>query len=286
MKRNTLILSAFSIATLAFYSFTTQSAKMENLEKSNLFSSTPPAGKTGAPNENNCTQCHMGTPNPGTGVLSLTFSGANDEYVPGSTYTMDVSLTGAGAKNGFEIVALRNSDDAQVGSWSLTNSTNTQIQNASGRSYVSHTTAGNSSTSWNFDWEAPASNEGDVTFYLASLISNNDGSTNGDNVYLTELVVSGTSGVGINEAVVDMDNSLNLIQSGENLNLSMQLAEAGELEVVLTDLSGKQVYNKSYGSQIQGEMVFNPINTNGLSNGLYVLSIRLNENLVTRKIKL
>ena len=46
-----------------------------------------------APNFNNCTSCHNGTQNSVDG--SVFFTGLPNRYVPGETYTIGVTVTGA-----------------------------------------------------------------------------------------------------------------------------------------------------------------------------------------------
>ena len=44
-----------------------------------LYTNGSPTGKTGAPGENNCTQCHSGSVNDGSLFSNLSFSGVNGE---------------------------------------------------------------------------------------------------------------------------------------------------------------------------------------------------------------
>ena len=56
------------------------------------------------------------------------------------------------------------------------------------RKYITYTFAGTDTVSpgigkWTFDWTAPETNEGSVTFYIASIAANNDGTDDGDYCY-------------------------------------------------------------------------------------------------------
>ena len=41
-----------------------------------------------------------------SGVSTISFSGTNNEYVPGTTYDLNLSLNNGSSKNGFQLVFL------------------------------------------------------------------------------------------------------------------------------------------------------------------------------------
>ena len=71
---------------------------------------------------------------------------------------------------------------------------NTQIKTAtiSGgqRKYATHKSSSNTSATqtWNWTWEAPATEQGAITFYVATNKANNNGNDNGDIIYLSQHV--------------------------------------------------------------------------------------------------
>jgi PKD repeat protein len=155
-------------------------------------SSSPPSGKTGAPGENKCIQCHTGT--AGTGTTSMVFGNNETQYVPGQVYTITTNVTDATkSRFGFQITALAGGVGPTVGTFALTNTTNTSTQNAtiSGnvRRYVSHRSA-NSNQNWSFQWTAPATDIGPITFFLVGLAANNNNSDSGDKVYSTSFTIT------------------------------------------------------------------------------------------------
>lgn len=157
------------------------------------FSSGPPAGYTGAPNEEPeaCAECHVPA-DAGTGQLSIN---APQTYVPGQTYQVTVTQTNTDPTRlrwGFELTALDTSDEKAGDLQSIDGFT--QILNNQGpglaRQYIEHTSAGTfqgqqNGASWTFDWTAPATDIGFITFYAAGNQANNDGNTSGDYVYKT-----------------------------------------------------------------------------------------------------
>src|SRR5262245_39446766 len=157
------------------------------------YSSGPPAGYTGAPNEvpEACAECHV-PPDAGTGKISIT---APQTYVPGQTYPITVTHTNADPTRlrwGFELTVLDTSDEK---AGNLQNPDGlTQVLNNQGpggaRQYIEHTSVGTfvgqqNGASWTFNWTAPATDIGPVTFYAAGNQANNDGNTSGDYIYKT-----------------------------------------------------------------------------------------------------
>ena len=84
-------------------------------------------------------------------------------------------------------------DAANAKAGSFTAGTDSEIQTSSEKEYINHSSA--SVSSWTFDWTAPATDVGDVTFYLASNKANGDNSTSGDDIYLSELLISAASSI-------------------------------------------------------------------------------------------
>jgi FG-GAP-like repeat len=156
--------------------------------KTLAFSSGPPAAESGAPNETTCAVCHDsgGTP---TGQFSVT---APANYNPGQTYTIIVRHTSSDNTRmrwGFQLTTLTTAGDAFVGTLTP-GSELTQVISSSGngRSYIEHTLAGSFGGStggaqWTFSWTAPSSNVGPIRFYAAGNQANNDGTTEGDQIY-------------------------------------------------------------------------------------------------------
>lgn len=121
-----------------------------------------PAGYTGSPGDGqNCTACHGGTATTSTGWITSTIPPTG--YVPGQTYqiTATNNLTGSG-KYGFE-VSPQNVSGALLGT--LAAGSGSQLV-GSGK-YITHTNANITNNTWTFNWTAPASGTGQVTFYGA-----------------------------------------------------------------------------------------------------------------------
>ena len=149
-------------------------------------SNIPPKSKTGAPSEGNCGSCHSGNINTGPGDATFSLDGYS--YIPDSTYNITVEVTdGSKTRFGFQITALDGNNDG-VGSLLVTNTTTTSAQTNLTRQYINQKTS-NSNGTWLFNWTAPDSNIGPVSFYLCGNATNNNSATSGDNVYTRVFVV-------------------------------------------------------------------------------------------------
>ena len=145
-------------------------------------STGPPLARTGAPDEQNCTQCHVGTAVNGGGG-EVTIEGPLG-YEPGETYDLEVRITDSSAVRwGFELTVLDAASDAAVGTLAATAS-GTATAESGGRQYLRQTSAGSASETfaWLFEWTAPNEDAGDVIFYAAGNAANGFGVL-GDHIY-------------------------------------------------------------------------------------------------------
>ncbi len=147
-----------------------------------------PAAHTGAPGELTCAMsaCHTSfAVNSGSG--KLTFEGLPDGgYTLYQEYDFTVTLTqGQSQRYGFQLTAL-NDNGEQAGTLSVVANSQTQLQAATTnnpRQYLTQLKNGNGFYTWTVHWKAPGGGVGNVTFYLAGLIGNNNGKADGDYVY-------------------------------------------------------------------------------------------------------
>ncbi|MBD3165288.1 T9SS type A sorting domain-containing protein [bacterium] len=155
------------------------------------FSGGPPAGRAGdPPNNSNCTACHSSFPvNTGDGSLDIT---EIMEYTPGQSYDMTVTLEDAGQSRwGFQLIAKDGSNNP-AGTLVVTDATNTQLSSG----YLQHTSSGtqngtqNGPVTWDFEWTAPMSGTGDVTFYVAGNAADGNFTTTGDYIYTIDMAMT------------------------------------------------------------------------------------------------
>jgi hypothetical protein len=165
--------------------------KMKNYIIASIFlsflfanSNGPNAGYAhNAPNFNNCTSCHQGTPNTGDG--SVVFTGLPEHYTPGETYEIGVSVDGTGG-NGYGFQATVQSGNSAVGTLSLNNNSNQVEINGDYIQHSAATTSGN----WVFNWIAPSTDVGEVVFSASGLAADYPSSNSGDDVYTVSATIS------------------------------------------------------------------------------------------------
>lgn len=145
-------------------------------------SGNPPNGRTGAPGESTCGGCHSGASYQG----NLSIAGVPATITPNTTYTVTLSNTatvGSPVTGGFQLVVL-DEDDNNIGDL-VDISSDVRTTTAGGREYAEQDGDKNYSGSvvdWTFEWTSPASaaQNGDITFYYVTVMTNNNGSTSGD----------------------------------------------------------------------------------------------------------
>lgn len=149
-------------------------------------STNPPNGKTGAPGESFCTECH--TPSATSLDGSITVDGFPAVIEPNQTYQLTVTnsnTAGNGVKAGFQMTVL-GPLNTKAGEMKNPSASST-VMSSLGRQYFEHNPAPNypvsRQVSWTVDWTAPDLAAGSVvTWYAAGNIANGNFSDTGDKV--------------------------------------------------------------------------------------------------------
>jgi len=245
----------------------------------------PQAGKTGAPNEGTCAAsgCHTNS-SGGSGNVAIVYSGGTT-YKADSTYAITVTVTDATATRfGFELTAL-NASNAKAGTLAITNTATQSMPTAggvTGRQYIAHHNASTSNT-WTFNWTAPSSDVGDVTFYYAGNGGNHNGSATGDHVYLGSTAINFEAVINGIKPMGSMSSFVLQNPTSDMFNLSYALAHDAAVSLDVFDATGKLVANLAQGNSSAGEHHLNQP-TNGLAAGMYVLRINVNGATQSQKI--
>lgn len=225
-----------------------------------------PGGRSGSPGDSNinCTACHTGTPQQVSGWISADIP--TEGYLPGQAYTVTLTATDASAlRFGFELTA-ENSDGDKIGTFTITNETETQLVNSNNA--VTHTNQGftpsDNSKSWSFEWTAPEDPEASIFFYAAVNAADGNGNTAGDLIYLTHEEYN------VNTTSVDLNagNKFNIYPNPSQNNINISLSEI--------DLNTEiKVYNSS-GQLIlvtKAESLVTNIDVSAFSKGVYYVRI-------------
>ncbi len=167
------------------------------------FSTDPPNGRTGAPNEPTCAVCH--TPQSQTLKGSVTVEGFPASITPDETYTLTVvnrDSTGAAVRGGFQMTIL-GPLNTKAGELSGA-SASAIIQTSAGRQYFEHHPAlaypDSNVVRWSVQWKASnLSTAGPTTCYVAGNVANGNFQSSGDKTIVSK--VSGNVVIAANHEI-------------------------------------------------------------------------------------
>jgi hypothetical protein len=255
------------------------------------------AGNTGSPGEATCgaSGCHTSfTVNSGPGSIYLTSNMNNWEYVPGQTYTVNAVVKYTGRSLfGIGLEALT-STNTNAGTIVVTNSAKTQIKAASisgvSRNNLVHQLNGGTtsdSSVFTFNWIAPSTNIGNITFYFAGVCANANTTSSGDYVYNSSKIVTPAGSVGVPE-ISKNSNLLTVINlPGSNLlHLSFDAQQTGIAVAELYDIKGSIIASQDFGKQQDGTVDLNMDIVNVQKTGLYIVKVIQGSQQFSKKIAL
>lgn len=251
-----------------------------------------PVAKTGAPGESalSCTQCHAGSINNGDNQNILEVSDGVStvtEYIPGQTYTVSLSLAAGNVKEGFQATVLDIATNTMAGSFPGTGLVGAKIISSGSRDYATHilssTNEGN--ISWDWDWIAPATDVGPVKFYVASNKANGNGSTNGDQIFLSQHSFNST--VGLNENVeIDPNFNVYFDSSFGTLNLDFSSLVKENVFVKITGLNGNTILTKQLGLSEIGQNNYKVELEKEISKGIYIVQLFIGNKGMNKKVRI
>jgi Calx-beta domain len=202
------------------------------------YSAGPPAGYTRAPGEEPeaCAECHVPEGGTGSGQISINVPST---YVPGQTYQIAVTSTNPDTSRrrwGFELTALDAADE-RAGNLQSINALTQVITGGPGgaRQYIEHSASGTfpgqtGGAQWVFNWTAPPTNVGPVTFYAAGNHANNDSNTSGDLIYFT---VNQSQPAAPTPPVLSFSNATYSVNESQDF-LSITVNRSGDTSVPVT----------------------------------------------------
>lgn len=262
---------------LTFGMFSFRISDLSGFQAAPLNANGPSGGQSGAPGEQNCTSCHNGATQDGSNENQLIIT--NDlgtgitQYTPGATYTVNLSMASNPAKKGFQVTAL-NAANTMAGMFVA--GANTQLKTATitggQRKYATQKNTSNTSTTqtWNWTWQAPATEQGAVTFYVATNKANNNGNNNGDVIYLSQHVFTNDD-ASIDELTVENNFSVGYALDKEEIVIAFSTLSIAPTSLNLVDLQGKSVWTKKLDTSTVGENKQFVSVPKHLPNGMYVV---------------
>lgn len=248
------------------------------------------SGKAGSPSESTCVQCHSDNPiNSQGGSVTISSNMSNWQYQPGQTYSMTVTISETGKTVfGLCFESLKNSDNTNAGTFAITHATESQTMTASnGRACVTHKLDGGFVTTpgtkaFAFNWTAPATNVGNLTFYVATIAGDHDGSEAGDNVYTTTHVVTPVS--------VDMDEYAATLQFNvapnpvnDVLNIFVDNVNARTVSADLYSITGAKV-STLFSDAVSGASIEKHISVSSFSAGIYFVKIYAGNKSIMKRL--
>lgn len=235
------------------------------------FSSNPPDGKTGAPGDGLCIECHSPSNPPINGEISV--EGFPASISPGESYLLTVvnrNTVGSAVKGGFQMTIL-GPNNTKAGDLSSASSSSV-ITTANGRQYFEHNPAQTYPDSnvlkWTVEWTAPMMDPGSViTWYAAGNIANGNFDNTGDRIVSASgngsIILSGIDDVTTADPVVFPNPGTD------------------QLNIVLADGSrpnGTAHFYSLSGSRMTTSSVDNGlISSFDIPSGVYVVQIITNE---------
>ncbi len=247
-----------------------------------ILNKTGIVGFSSAPGADNCTNCHLGKINTGTGSITINAPGLTDwKYNLGKTYAISVTVAQTGVNLfGFELEALTDAG-TNAGILASTNTSETYVDSADlagpMRTGITHQLNGGKSSNthtFTFNWTAPLTNIGAVTFYAAGNAANGNNLATGDFIYTKKQVVMPAS-VGITKQ--DADIALQLFPNPVEDKLNIRTNTTGKMLVNIMDINGKLLIKK----QTVNSSV--PIDLSTLSSGIYFAAVETGSGTAVRK---
>lgn len=197
-----------------------------------------PEGGTGAPGEETCEICHNSFPlNSGVGQVSIA---APETYQPGQTYQITVTSSSSDPNVkiwGFLLTTL-NGENQPAGNL-VSTSTNTLFETGVGsfpnRQYIRFANGFPDvigTVSWVFDWTAPATADGPITFYSSFIDGNFDGTDLGDYIYTSTATSQAPAATPPPPPPPPVPVILNAAVDGKNLDLMVQNCDSSSVIIV------------------------------------------------------
>lgn len=273
------------VAVLVLTAFTSKNV----FESAHVYQMSPknsggaPAGRSGAPGEQNCTACHTGNVNNGSSEnILVVLNGVTpvSAYEPGQQYNVNLLMTSNPTKKGFQSTAL-DATNAMAGMFTG-QAGNTSI-NGTTKKYANHTSTSNTSVaapSWTWTWTAPAAGTGDVTFYVASNKANGNGNDNGDLIYLSQHVIS-EQGASVEEALSGIG-----ISSFNSDSFSILNSSALKIDQIVVYNSAGMTFLNLEKDKIDFDQQNSFVHNKSFTKGIYFVQIRFGKKSTTQKVYL
>lgn len=243
---------------------------------------------TGSPHDvitcSNGIGCHGGTAT----VLSdiITSNVPVTGYIAGITYTITVTVTDpAKIEFGFQISPQDNAGNL-LGTIIKTDPARTHFAD-SAHKYLTHTTAGTAAPGhtdvWQFNWTAPGTGTGCVTFYGAFNFANSNNMATGDIIHKSTLTIC-ENGTGIHDPVVVTSFNAYPNPWSNYFDLTYYLQKTENVEINLLDTRGSLIVQLLNDEQSGGAQNFSMNLDQDISAGIYLLQLKAGKEMIVKKM--
>ncbi|MDW3649553.1 MAG: choice-of-anchor V domain-containing protein [Bacteroidia bacterium] len=259
------------------------------------FSDGPPASRTAAPGELNCSNgyCHNSfSLNSGPGMASLSGDIFENGFRAGQTYTITAKVKQDGQQRfGFMVMAYDSLGQISGGSVSLAEPDRTQLtENQAGdRIYVSHDPANitSDSSEWTFNWTAPntESTPEEISFYAAFVAANNNNNSAGDYVYAirADAGLDSSWATPIAHELSNQDVKISFDHVSGRIQVESQQSSGKMTRIEVVSLNGQLSYkNEAY---LLPYIPYN-VHTKAWAGGIYILKIQQADKFRAEKFRL
>ena len=231
-----------------------------------------------------CNICHGGADAApdlaNEGGLTFAFSGTNDEYSSGITYTLDLTIDQSDTRHGYEIIALDSLLNG-VGSFTTTTGTSgtgsyTVDGSAVTYPYSKHD-QGFSSATFNTGWTAPTNYEGTVTFYAIAVSANGNSMATGDMVHFDKFSIE-HSGNNVSLEELDAEDYFTIFSNNGAIEIQSDI-DLNNATVNIYDVLGRV----SVSETVSGSQLTIPVSA---QNSIVFVNIQNEGKTYTTKMKL
>lgn len=272
-KKITLALSVLLMAGMVYDA---------NYQMAHTNPNLAPAGHTGSPGDGGltCAQsgCHTGGPAHTNQTVTLTGI-PNSGYVGGQTYNMTITMTNGSSAFGFSL-SPQTPQGALVGTLTASGA-GTGLNG--GSKYLTQTYFGlvgsGGTKTYTFDWTAPSTGTGSVTFYGSFNFANGNGGTSGDVIVPQSFTFDEASSVGIAE------NELPALTVYPNpvvdeIHIAARDVDE-EILVTMFDIQGRKVIEEKHAGSADIKI---DVRSKSLNTGVYFLRLEVGNTSTIEKL--
>jgi hypothetical protein len=259
------------------------------------FSGGPPNGRTNAPGETTCTDCHT-TFALNSGLGAVTVDGVGGGWLPDVAYDLTVTVADpAAARWGYEFTIL-DGNGASVGQLTVLDNLS-QLSTSGARVYAKQTGAGTQagttgSADWTVRWTAPSTPVGPVSIHVAGNAANNNGANSGDHIYTASQVWAQSA---VSAADLPPVAAVELRPNVPNpfnprTTIAWSLERASHVRLTVYSLDGRRVRTLVDGSQPAGagQAAWDGQDARGraMPSGVYLYRLEAAGEVVARRMTL